>query len=315
MQQVRWSPTNIADNAFTALLRMFHVFEGGDEFAALLRGSGEVPPVETTASAFAKFELNDDGTLDYELRALSAIEDATMAHIHIGARDRNGPVVAFLLEMNPEGVDFRRGDIIGRGTITDSDVIARPFFTPTVSNLVQRLRQGRAYANLHTIAHPPGEIRGHITVSDRWPVSTYSDPEFSWKFEIAPAGVGFVASKNLGPQYRGDMIIGAARPFLEGGHLFRMQLTGNRRKIAVSDRRLNDRVADNLAKFELTESESLLFGTGFGVGTDIQTGPNGNLYVVSLSNGAIYEITRRTQGKPGKRPDGRDRSGPNRGRR
>jgi len=36
----------------------------------------------------------------------------------------------------------------------------------------------------------------------------------------------------------------------------------------------------------------LLFGAGFGVGTDIQTGPNGNLYVVSLTNGAIYESFR-----------------------
>jgi glucose/arabinose dehydrogenase len=315
LQQVRWSPTNIADNAFTALLRMFHVFEGGDEFAALLRGSGEVPPVETTASAFARFRLNDDGTLSYELRAVTAIQDATQAHIHIGARDRNGPVVAFLMPLDPNGVDFGAGDLITEGVIDDSDVIARPFFTPSVSNLVQRLRQGRAYANLHTIAHPPGEIRGQISVSDREPVSTYSDPEFSWKFEVAPAAIGFIESRNLGPQYRGDMIIGAARPFIEGGHLFRMQLTGNRRKIAVSDRRLNDRVADNLAKFELTESESLLFGTGFGVGSDIQTGSNGNLYIVSLSNGAIYEITRRTQGKPGKKIEPRGRFGPNRGRR
>ena len=46
------------------------------------------------------------------------------------------------------------------------------------------------------------------------------------------------------------------------------------------------------AKFDLTESESLLIGTDFGIATDIQTGPNGNLYVVSLSNGAIYEIFR-----------------------
>jgi aldose sugar dehydrogenase len=52
-------------------------------------------------------------------------------------------------------------------------------------------------------------------------------------------------------------------------------------------------VADNFEKFDITESESLLFGTGFGVGTDIQTGPNGNLYVVSLSAGAIYEISRK----------------------
>lgn len=40
-------------------------------------------------------------------------------------------------------------------------------------------------------------------------------------------------------------------------------------------------------------SESLLIGRDFGIGTDIETGPNGNLYVVSLSNGAVYEIFRR----------------------
>jgi hypothetical protein len=44
---------------------------------------------------------------------------------------------------------------------------------------------------------------------------------------------------------------------------------------------------------EMTENESLVFGTGFGVVTDIETGPNGNLFVVSLDQGAIYEISRR----------------------
>ena len=71
-----------------------------------------------------------------------------------------------------------------------------------------------------------------------------------------------------------------------------INLTGNRRKIAVDDPLLEDRVADNLAKFDITESESLLFGRNFGIVTDIETGPNGNLFVVSLSNGAIYEIHR-----------------------
>jgi hypothetical protein len=55
---------------------------------------------------------------------------------------------------------------------------------------------------------------------------------------------------------------------------------------------VQSRVADNLCKFEITESESLLVGRNFGVGTDVQTGPNGNLYVVSISNEAIYEIFR-----------------------
>jgi hypothetical protein len=68
----------------------------------------------------------------------------------------------------------------------------------------------------------------------------------------------------------------------------------------VDDPRLEDRVADNLNKPSATtnaqaiiESESLLFGRNFGVVTDIKTSPNGNLFVVSLSNGAIYEIFRR----------------------
>jgi glucose/arabinose dehydrogenase len=125
------------------------------------------------------------------------------------------------------------------------------------------------------------------------PGAHYSDPDFSWKFEVAPAGLGFIRGSALGPQYDGDMILGAARTTLQGGHLFHFNLTGNRRKIAVDDPRLEDRVADNLDKFDITESESLLFGTNFGIGTDIKTGPNGNLFVVSLSNGAIYEISRR----------------------
>jgi glucose/arabinose dehydrogenase len=125
------------------------------------------------------------------------------------------------------------------------------------------------------------------------PGAHYADPEFSWKWEVAPAGVGFVEGRALGPQFEGDLFMGAATPQLEGGYLFRFNLTGNRRKIGVDDPRLRDRVADNLAKHEITESESLLIGRDFGVATDIETGPNGNLFVVSLTNGAIYEIFRR----------------------
>jgi glucose/arabinose dehydrogenase len=129
------------------------------------------------------------------------------------------------------------------------------------------------------------------------PGAHFSDPEFSWKFEVAPGGIGFLKGRALGPQYDGDLFVGGARDFLEGGHLFRLELTGNRLKIGVDDPRIEDRVADNLAKFEITESESLLFGRNFGVVTDIQTGPNGNLFIVSLSHGAIYEIHRTRPGR------------------
>jgi aldose sugar dehydrogenase len=125
------------------------------------------------------------------------------------------------------------------------------------------------------------------------PGATYSDPQFSWKFEVAPGGMNFLRGGALGAQFEDDLFVGAATPNLVGGYLFHFNLTGNRRSIGVGDPPLSDRVADNLAPHEITESESLLIGRDFGVTTDIETGPNGNLYVVSISRGAIYEVFRR----------------------
>lgn len=140
------------------------------------------------------------------------------------------------------------------------------------------------------IANTPEEARSRLFML---PGAKYSDPAFSWKWEVAPGGIGFVNSQALGPQFQGDLFVGAATPILQGGYLFHFNLTGNRKKIGVDDPRLQDRVADNLAKHEITESESLLIGRNFGITTDIETGPNGNLFVVSLTQGAVYEIFRR----------------------
>jgi len=124
------------------------------------------------------------------------------------------------------------------------------------------------------------------------PGSHYSAPEFSWKFGVAPGGIGFLDGNALGTRYANDLFVGAARTSLEGGHLFRFNICGRAtaRGIASFDPRLADLVADNLHKFEITESQSLLFGSDFGVTTDVQTGPNGNLFLVSLSDGAVYEV-------------------------
>ncbi|MEO7600022.1 MAG: PQQ-dependent sugar dehydrogenase [Opitutus sp.] len=295
LQQVRWSPVNIADTPEQALDRLFMVFDGGDQFGGMLSGSEENPAVITEARAVVNLTRESDGRISYELWAAGPILQATAAHIHLGGYLQNGPVVAFLYSGAP--TDFKAGDLIARGILADADVIARPGFTASLASLLDRMRQGRTYANIHTPSHPGGEARGQLHVIDRDPISHYSDPEFSWKYEVAPAGLGFISGRALGPQYDGDVVVGAARTLLGEGHLFRLQLTGNRRKIGVDDPRLEDRVADNFAKYDITESESLLFGTGFGIGTDIQTGPNGNLYVVSLTAGSIYEIYRRPTGK------------------
>ncbi|MGH3036714.1 MAG: PQQ-dependent sugar dehydrogenase [Gaiellaceae bacterium] len=139
------------------------------------------------------------------------------------------------------------------------------------------------------IADTPAEALSRLFML---PGAHFSNPEFSWKFEVAPAGLGFVTGRALGGQYHGDLFMGGARDFLFSGHIFRMEITGNRRMVGVDDPRIEDRVADNLAKFEATESESLVWGQNFGLTTDILQGPNGNLFVLSNTRGALYEVFR-----------------------
>jgi glucose/arabinose dehydrogenase len=133
------------------------------------------------------------------------------------------------------------------------------------------------------------------------PGATYIDPDFSWKYEIGPAGTAFVQGSALGGEYSGTMWIGSARSFQQvggtGGSLYRFRFTPDRLHVDVSaDPRLADRVADNLfrpQKFEGTESETLIIGRGFGTTPCIEQGPDGNLYVVSITDNAIYRISRR----------------------
>jgi glucose/arabinose dehydrogenase len=139
------------------------------------------------------------------------------------------------------------------------------------------------------IADTPAEALSRMFVL---PGSQYSDPEFSWKHVLAPAAIGFMNSSGLGPQYNGDLFVGFSVPEPLGGPLFHFNLTGNRRAIATDDPRLEDRVADNATFHDMTESESLLVGTGFGIVTDIEPSPDGTLYVVSLDQGTVHEVFR-----------------------
>jgi glucose/arabinose dehydrogenase len=121
--------------------------------------------------------------------------------------------------------------------------------------------------------------------------SQYSDPEFSWEFAVAPAAIGFVDGDGLGEEYHGDLFAGLSVPLPLGGPLFRYDLSSNRTRFSG----LDSIEAENEDFNSLIGSEELLIGTNFGVATDIETGPNGSLFVVSISNGAVYEIFRETE--------------------
>jgi len=160
-------------------------------------------------------------------------------------------------------------------------------------------------SNLQQVRYPPTRVAytPALALSRMFmlPGAVYRDPEFSWLYEIGPAGTTFVQGGALGAEYDGTLWIGSARSFQQvggnGGSLYRLRLTADRLHVDVSaDPRLADYVADNLFranKFDGTESETLLIGQGFGTTPDIEQGPDGKLYVVSLTDNVIYQISRK----------------------
>ena len=124
------------------------------------------------------------------------------------------------------------------------------------------------------------------------PSSHYSDPKFSGNHVLAPAARRFVSGRALGPKFFGDQFVDFSVLEPLGRPLFHFNLIANRKKIVAHDSQagLKDRVADNLTFHDLTESETLLIGTDFGIVTDIERGSNGILLMVSPSNGALYKI-------------------------
>jgi glucose/arabinose dehydrogenase len=139
------------------------------------------------------------------------------------------------------------------------------------------------------------------------PGSHYADPEFSWRFAVPAGNLGFLSSDALGQDplgrdYIGSLFTGGATASTNGGHLFRFRLNEDRTAFVFDSPLLQDKVDDNFAKnvpAETTQEAGFLFGTDFGIVTDIQTGPNGNLYIVSISQGTVFEIFRNDTGDTG----------------
>jgi aldose sugar dehydrogenase len=117
----------------------------------------------------------------------------------------------------------------------------------------------------------------------------YSDPEFSWEKTIAPTGIEFVNSK-LFSSYDDHILVGACGT----GQLFKFKLNEDRNGFTFSTPHLQDLVA-NLINNESGEKEfesldEIIFGDGFGCITDVKFGPDGFLYVVSITDNSIYRI-------------------------
>lgn len=135
-----------------------------ENFVAPLSGAEEVDPVDTRARGLAKFQLNrDGGELHYRL-IVANIENIQQAHIHLAPAGQNGPIVAWLYPeegQEPELIEGRFNGVLATGTITDADLVG-PLAGMSVDDLLQEIKDGETYVNVHTQQNPGGEIRGQI---------------------------------------------------------------------------------------------------------------------------------------------------------
>ncbi|HKI08170.1 MAG TPA: PQQ-dependent sugar dehydrogenase, partial [Nitrososphaeraceae archaeon] len=110
---------------------------------------------------------------------------------------------------------------------------------------------------------------------------TYSEPEFEWRTTLGPTALLFLHSDRLGSQYQNDIFIGS----IVTGNIYRFDLNEDRTQLILAGE-----LEDKIAETRETGTEDIVFGKGFAGISDLEVGPDGYLYVVSLGQGKIFRI-------------------------
>jgi glucose/arabinose dehydrogenase len=115
--------------------------------------------------------------------------------------------------------------------------------------------------------------------------SKYADPVFSWEASVGVTDLEFLNSTALGPKYAYNLFVGD----ITTGNLYYFELNDNRTGIKFDANDLEEDLTDQVADDD-QELSQIVLGSGFEGGiTDIETGPDGFLYVLTF-NGSIYRI-------------------------
>ena len=106
-----------------------------------LSGANEVPPVTSSAAGSGTVTVAADGAVTAKITVTGMT--ATAAHIHSGAAGANGPVI----------VPFTK---TGDNTF---EAAAGAKMTP---EQLAMYKAGNTYVNVHSAAHPGGEVRAQL---------------------------------------------------------------------------------------------------------------------------------------------------------
>ena len=146
-------------------------------------------------------------------------------------------------------------------------------------------------------------IRTNITQQENLverPGSSYSDPVFSWKEQVGITDIEFFNSTKLGTEYANNIFVGD----INNGNLYYFEVNDNRTSLNLGTTVENENRGDNrytqaglqdLVADSKHELSPITFGTDFGRITDIETGPDGFLYILSYEDGKIYRIINEEQ--------------------
>jgi hypothetical protein len=141
--------------------------------SANLTGFQETPSVLSNATGTFTATVTST-SLTYTLTFANLSAPVTQSHIHFGQKDVAGGVMIFLCgtaaSPGPAGTPACPQAGTVTRTVTSADVIGPagqgvPAGAP-FADVVRIIRGGVAYANVHTTAHPAGEIRGQIRIDD-----------------------------------------------------------------------------------------------------------------------------------------------------
>ena len=134
-----------------------HVFgQQGEVFKARLAGTEEVPPNESPAGGSAWVKTTND-KIEYEVN-VTDIDKVNAAHIHLGEKGKNGPVILTLFKDDP--TELKTGKL-AEANVTASN-LEGPMKGKGVTDLVSAIKNGTAYVNVHSTDFPDGEIRGEL---------------------------------------------------------------------------------------------------------------------------------------------------------
>jgi hypothetical protein len=154
--------------AFLLCIAFAAAADEGTRFRAALVGTQEVPAIFAAGSAiFEARVLDNDTRIEFQLTYEQLTAPPLAAHVHFGQRAVNGGVSFFFCGGGgkPPCPASTSGTVTG--TVVAADVVgpaAQGIAPGNLAAILQMIRAGLGYANMHTPLHPGGEIRGQIRV-------------------------------------------------------------------------------------------------------------------------------------------------------